>query len=132
MDYEFRCNTLDGSFRADFSMGHEAIGRWLIDELSTDPLEIDNVICQLKAVIEEGGLWQRNGAFFNLQVSQEEALIQENIIMEYIENEELEDNFHAYEQESISICGPEDLLSVLLAWKDFLCRFGSFSKKYSA
>lgn len=36
MDYEFKKNTLDGSYHAVFSMGHEALGRWLIEEIGKD------------------------------------------------------------------------------------------------
>ena len=32
MDYEFRRDPF-GGYRARFSMGHEAIGQWLIDEV---------------------------------------------------------------------------------------------------
>jgi len=35
MDYEFRRDPF-GGYRARFSMGHEAIGQWLIDEVGKD------------------------------------------------------------------------------------------------
>ncbi len=33
MDYEFKKNTLDGSYTCSFSMGHEVLGRWLQEEV---------------------------------------------------------------------------------------------------
>ena len=40
MDYEFRRDPF-GGYRARFSMGHEAIGQWLIDEVGKDEEKLD-------------------------------------------------------------------------------------------
>ena len=124
MDYEFRRNTLDGTVHCEFSMGHEALGRWLVDELGTDANELDEVITALTQVIAHGGEWQRKGNVFHLLINNEEAQIQANAL--YEENDEAlsEDFLHFYDEESVSLCGPEDLLAVLMAWQDFLQRFG--------
>lgn len=124
MDYEFRRNTFDNTFHAQFSMGHEAIGRWLLDELGTSHQIIDDVVLNLKQVIEKGGEWRREGRVFHFQVTQEAALIQANVLSEDIEEEMPEKDFHVYDEESHSLCGPEDLLFALEAWQDFLVRYG--------
>ncbi|WP_283129993.1 YacL family protein [Enterovibrio norvegicus] len=124
MDYEFRRNTLDDSFHAELSMGHEALGRWLVDELGTDHAEIDNVLRNLQDVMQQGGEWNRPGKVFHLQLTQEEALVQANALLEGRDEEMPEQDFHAYEEESVSLCGPEDLMVLLEAWQDFIRRYG--------
>ncbi|MCC4799602.1 hypothetical protein BCT30_23180 [Enterovibrio norvegicus] len=124
MDYEFRRNTLDDSFHAELSMGHEALGRWLVDELGTDHSEIDNVLRNLQDVMQQGGEWNRPGKVFHLQLTQEEALVQANALLEGTDEEMPEQDFHAYEEESVSLCGPEDLMVLLEAWQDFIRRYG--------
>ncbi|PML77574.1 YacL family protein [Enterovibrio norvegicus] len=124
MDYEFRRNTLDDSFHAELSMGHEALGRWLVDELGTDHAEIENVLKNLQDVIQQGGEWNRSGKVFHLQLTQEEALVQANALLEGTDEEMPEQDFHAYEEESVSLCGPEDLMTLLEAWQDFIRRYG--------
>ena len=42
MDYEFRRDPF-GGYRARFSMGHEAIGQWLIDEVGKDEEKLDEL-----------------------------------------------------------------------------------------
>lgn len=124
MDYEFRRNTLDDSFHAELSMGHEALGRWLVDELGTDHDAIDEVLENLNRVMQQGGEWLRPGKVFHLQLTPEEALVQANSVMESGEEEMPDVDLHAYEEESVSLCGPEDLLLVLEAWQDFIRRYG--------
>ena len=48
MDYEFRRDPFSG-YRARFSMGHEAIGQWLIDEVGKDEEKLD----ELFAIIDQ-------------------------------------------------------------------------------
>ncbi|MBV7297886.1 YacL family protein [Enterovibrio paralichthyis] len=124
MDYEFRRNTLDDSFHAELSMGHEALGRWLVDELGTDHAAIDEVVENLNLVMAQGGEWTRAGKVFHLQLTQDEALIQANVLLEGDDEEMPDVDLHTYEEESVSLCGPEDLLLVLEAWQDFIRRYG--------
>ncbi len=124
MDYEFRRNTFDDCFYADFSMGHEAIGRWLIDELGTDLSTILMVREKIAGIISEGGEWIHQGRVFQLQVMQDEAIVKANILFQNFDDEMEQEDLHAYEEESYACCGPEDLLAVVEAWQDFIVRFG--------
>lgn len=124
MDYEFRRNTFDNTFHVEFSMGHEAIGRWLLDEVGTCHQEIDNVLLNIKKIIENGAEWRRDGRVFHFQVTQQEAVIEANVLSEEIDDDMPEKDFHVYDEESHSRCGPEDLLLVLEAWQDFIRRYG--------
>ena len=125
MDYEFRRNTFDDSFYCEFSMGHEAVGRWLLDEIGTDRQELTDVIGNIEQAIENGKEWHRLGHSFQLWLSQDEALIKANFLHEEDEQALLDEGLHSnYDQESIALCGPEDLLAALHAWQDFLAQFG--------
>ncbi len=129
MDYEFRCNTLEGRFHAEFSMGHEAIGRWLLDELGTLDADIAFLLEKVNRVMKEGGEWGRTGKVFHLQINQEEALIKANVLFEETDHLLIESDFHVYDEENHSLCGLEDFLLVIEAWQDFLCRYGRFRSK---
>lgn len=123
VDYEFRCDTFNGSFHAEFSMGHEAMGRWLVDELGTLEQDIEEVLTHLKRVIDHGGEWVRKGTIFQLHVTQEEALIEANVLFEDNDEQMPDIDLHAYEGESMSLCGPEDFLLAIESWQDFLQRY---------
>ncbi len=49
MDYEFKKNTLDGSYRVELSSGHEALGYWLLEEVGSDVAQLDALLLQLGA-----------------------------------------------------------------------------------
>ena len=132
MDYEFRRNTLDGSFHAELSMGHEALGRWLVDEVGTDLEEIAEVLAASARLSSSGGEWQRMGKEFHLTLSREEALVQANSVVarelssdESPQDNEQGDDLRDYDEESVSLCGLEDFNQVLSAWHDFIKRYGA-------
>lgn len=124
MDYDFRRNTFDDTFQAEFSMGHEALGRWLSDEIETDHQAIDEVIEQIELRMAQGGEWQRQGKVFHLSLTSNEALIKANSLFDESEQEMPDHDLHLYAEESISLCGLDDLLNVLHAWQDFIRRYG--------
>ena len=124
MDYEFRRNTFDDSFHCEFSMGHEAVGHWLLDEIGTDKQQVAELIGQVEKVIATGKEWQRKGHSFQLWLTQDEAMIKANYLHETTDTELFDEGLHSdYDQESIALCGPEDLLAVLYAWQAFLAQF---------
>ncbi|RXJ72463.1 hypothetical protein CS022_15470 [Veronia nyctiphanis] len=132
MDYEFRRNTLDGSFHAELSMGHEALGRWLVDEVSTNLEEISEVLSASQHISVSGGEWQRAGKELHLTLSREEALVQTNAVVERELSSEISNDSHEqgddlrdYDEESVSLCGLEDFNQVLNAWQDFIKRYGA-------
>ena len=124
MDYEFRRNTFDDTFYAEFSMGHEALGRWLIDEIGTDEKALNCLIAQTQQIIENRGEVLLTGRAYHLSLTQEEALIQANTVFDDADLETEEQDLHLYEEESVALCGIDDFLDVLLAWRDFIRRYG--------
>lgn len=124
MDYEFRRNSLDGSYHVTFSMGHEAIGRWLLDELTTDSQRIERLLSALEDQKKPGTEeLQWRGKVFTLTANREEVLIQANALLQGGEDIE-EPDLALYEEESISVCGLEDFTEVIEAWRDFIARYG--------
>ncbi|SKC33323.1 hypothetical protein CZ809_02910 [Photobacterium piscicola] len=122
MDYEFKKNTLDGSYHAIFSMGHEVLGHWIIDELGKDVEKIDMVIDQLSALKNSTKEWRLTGDELTLCLQDNEALVQANCLFSE-EDEDFEEDFHFYDEESMSVCGFEDLAQALEAWRAFVIRF---------
>ena len=119
MDYQFKKDLL-GQPIAKFSMGHEAVGRWLSDELSNNQPAIQRLI-DLIAQIENGNLGYRvfNGAELQLTVSLsgvEVTPLEDEI---WGDNSVFQDN-NLYDGESCAECGLSDFKEVLLSWEEFV------------
>ncbi|MGF1692852.1 YacL family protein [Photobacterium kagoshimensis] len=122
MDYEFKKNTLDGSYHAVFSMGHEALGRWLVEEIGKDFTKMDTILAQISALKNSTQEWRLIGDELTLSLQDNEALIQANFLFSD-DDDEYEEDLHLYDEESMSLCGFEDFTLVLDAWRAFVIRF---------
>lgn len=122
MDYEFKKNTLDGTYHAIFSMGHEVLGRWIIEEIGKDTEKLDRIMDQLSAMKNSSQEWRLVGEELTLLLQDNEALVQANCLFSE-EEEDFEEDFHFYDEESLSVCGFEDLEQVLEGWRTFIARF---------
>ncbi|KJG36929.1 hypothetical protein UA32_14400 [Photobacterium angustum] len=122
MDYEFKKNTLDGTYHAIFSMGHEVLGRWIIEEVGKDTEKLELIMDQLSAMKNSSQEWRLVGEELTLLLQDNEALVQANCLFSE-EEEDFEEDFHFYDEESLSICGFEDLEQVLEGWRTFIARF---------
>lgn len=122
MDYDFKKNTLDGSYHAVFSMGHEALGRWLLEEIGKDFDKMDSVMSQLGALKNSTQEWRLIGDELTLTLQDNEAIIQANYLFSE-DDTELEDNMDFYDEEAMAVCGFEDFAQVLTAWRGFVTRF---------
>ncbi|MEC4725191.1 YacL family protein [Shewanella sp. D64] len=120
MEYEFRRNTLTGTVMASFSMDHEALGFWLVEELGecTDKYA---EICQVVAQLQSNQLlhWRMVGKALSLELDSEQARIFANEL-ENGEEFELEYAMSLYDGESEAYCGLEDFQSALDSWHTFL------------
>jgi uncharacterized protein YacL (UPF0231 family) len=119
MDYQFKTD-LYGQPSAKFSMGHEAIARWLSDELSSNQNAVRKLI-DLITEIENGevGFREFNGTEFQLTINL--SGIQVNPLEGSFDQDDflLEDN-NIYEGESFAECGLTDFKEVLTAWLEFI------------
>ncbi|BDR33323.1 UPF0231 protein [Photobacterium damselae subsp. damselae] len=122
MDYDFKKNTLDGSYHAVFSMGHEVLGRWLSEEIEKDCDKIDEIVAQIYQLKNTTAEWRLVGDELTLSLQDNEALVQANYLFSE-DDTELEEDMNFYDEENISVCGFEDLEQVLLAWQAFVKRF---------
>jgi uncharacterized protein YacL (UPF0231 family) len=125
VDYEFSRNSFDDSYRIVFSMGHEAMGRWLLDELGTDLNEVDAWLATFTQLRQEQ---QWRGHTFTLTANPEEVVVMANAMLQ-TPSDEATDTLSAqdlqfYDQESSAACGYEDFLAMLEAYRDFIARYG--------
>ncbi|WP_108649385.1 YacL family protein [Dongshaea marina] len=118
MDYEFRRFSLDGSYRAFFSMGHEALGRWLIEELGDNISQLEALLKKITEIRDSNREWLYSGKQLNLLLSGDEALVQANAIA--ADSEELEQDLDFYDDEQVSVCGLEDFEKMLQSWSQFV------------
>ncbi|WP_296056048.1 YacL family protein [uncultured Amphritea sp.] len=119
MDYDFT-HDIYGAFRAEFSMGHEAIGYWLTYELRSRQA----VIQQLLTIISELRQHQRmdylmEGSEYNLLLNRDEAIVRAHALDSEYEEEQPEDNLVFYDQESTASCGLDDFIEILEGWQQF-------------
>ncbi len=119
MDYEFRRSLFDGGYSARFSMEHQVIGRWVIEELGSDSQLYQQVMTQLEAHQSNAQFWQLKGKELTLLLEEKEVIIQANELFTQQEFD-LEPHFELYDSESIAACGIEDFITMLHSWRAFL------------
>ena len=124
MDYEFRSHAFDGSLQALFSMEHEALGRWLTDELGRDKDKLSNLL-QVISDLQLSRLhqFQLIGADLTVEMDNEQVLIVANVAASD-DDSSLSDSMNIYDAESRCSCGLEDFQQVLLSWQAFLAEQG--------
>lgn len=117
MEYEFRRDVADRVV-AEFSMGHEAVGHWLNEEIKGD-LAILERVEQTAAALKGGERdWQLEGHEYSLWMDGEEVMIRANQLA--FNNDELEEGMSYYDEESLSLCGVEDFLHMLQRYRTFV------------
>jgi uncharacterized protein YacL (UPF0231 family) len=106
MDYEFRRDPF-GGYRARFSMGHEAIGQWLIDEVGKDEDKLDELFAIIDQLSSRTRVEYRLlGGDYSLLLTHEEAEVKANVLN--IEQDEDLDDLAYYDDEQLAMCGLED------------------------
>ena len=119
MDYEFNYDIL-GQPIAQFSMGHEAIGRWFSEELCNNQQRIDELLNIIEQ-IEQHHIIQRRliGLEFELHINKDDVEIFAQTL-DFDVEEELPEDTNLYDDESHSGCGLPDFKQALLSWKKFV------------
>ncbi len=108
-----------------FSMGHEAMGRWLLDELGTELSHVERYLETLHQLDSEQ---QWHGHTFTLTANQDEVVVMANAMLQ-TPSDEAEATLSAqaltfYDQESCAACGYDDFIEMLEAYRDFIVRYG--------
>ncbi|NRA69541.1 MAG: YacL family protein [Gammaproteobacteria bacterium] len=120
MEFEFKTDYLNDSFRAEFSMGHEAVGHWLVAELGTDIADIKALLIKLEQIKAQENTEQLiEGRDFSLTLTPNDVVIKANVLHLEAELPEGED-LSNYDDESFSECGIEDFEAMLDSWMEFI------------
>jgi len=117
MDYEFTLDEYDRPI-AEFSMGFEALGNWLSQEVGNDEQALDdllNIVQQLlQDRISERALYGKES---QLQLNRLEV---KAMPLELDREFVLPEHTHLYDDESYASCGLPDFHQALLSWQQFI------------
>lgn len=119
MDYDFTFDEYDKPI-AEFSMGHEAIGSWLSDELGANQQRIEEII-EILDQLANRRIQQRQieGTEYQLRMNQEDIEVIA-LSLELAVDEELPEDTSLYDEESYAECGLEDFQQALISWQEFI------------
>ena len=120
MEYQFIKNSLTGDYHIRCSMGHEIVGRWLLDEIGTDRQKLAQLfkfINELKlGTVQEANL---EGQEIRVSLTRDDVIVQENVLLHEQEMDE-HSEFDFYDSESTACCGLEDFEELLNSWVEFI------------
>lgn len=119
MDYEFIRDEY-GNLSAQFSMGHEAIGRWFSQELGIDQAAIAELLVKIDR-LEQRRLSQYRieGDEYQLRLNWDQIEVLA-MALEIEVDEELPESTNLYDQELFSECGLQDFKQAVLRWQEFV------------
>ena len=119
MEFEFR-RELGGTPVALMSMGHEAVGRFLHDELQ-QVATIALVQAGL-AQVQSGAQrqYRLEGSEQTLLVEAEEVSVQDHSIHRDAADDEFDPALDLYDAELVAACGMEDFEHLLGSWQAFI------------
>ena len=103
MDYEF-LRDITGVVKVRMSMGHEVVGHWFNEEVKENLALLDEV--------------EQAGHEYTLWMDGEEVMVRANQLE--FAGDEMEEGMNYYDEESLSLCGVEDFLQVVAAYRNFV------------
>jgi uncharacterized protein YacL (UPF0231 family) len=117
MDYELH-RDLYGRHQAKFSMGHEALGLWLSEELGSDQ-QLLNTLLEKIGQLQHHLCWEHHhaGREFTLTMNPEGIEVRATLLDAM--DDEAADDLNHYDQESEASCGLDDFRQLLEAWRDY-------------
>lgn len=120
MEYEFRRNTLTGTLVANFSMDHEIMGLWFVDELGEDAQlyqQLQNTIL----LLQQSAISDKRivGKAISIELDSEQVRVFANVL-EMEDEVELDESMSLYDGESEAFCGLEDFVAALESWQAFI------------
>ncbi len=117
MDYEF-LRDITGVVKVRMSMGHEVVGHWFNEEVKENPALLDEVEQAARTLKGSERSRQRAGHEYTLWMDGEEVMIRANQLE--FAGDEMEEGMNYYDEESLSLCGVEDFLQVVAAYRNFV------------
>ncbi len=120
MEYEFRRNTLTGTFIANFSMDHEIVGIWFTEELGDNEVLYEQLRNNI-TLLQAGSITSQRvvGKGISIELDTEQVRVFANVL-EMDDELELDESMSFYDGESEAFCGLEDFEAALLSWQAFL------------
>lgn len=117
MDYEF-LRDITGVVKVRMSMGHEVVGHWFNEEVKENTALLDEVEQAAHALKGSERSSQRAGHEYTLWMDGEEVMVRANQLE--FAGDEMEEGMNYYDEESLSLCGVEDFLQVVAAYRNFV------------
>ncbi|WJV53276.1 protein YacL [Prodigiosinella aquatilis] len=117
MDYEF-LRDLTGQVIVKMSMGHEAVGHWFNEEVKSQLVLLDEIENAARDIAGSERQWQHIGHEYTLLLDSEEVLIRANQLE--LDGDEIEEGMSYYDEESLSLCGLDDFLDLVVKYRAFV------------
>lgn len=119
MDYTVGRDELGRCF-AEFSMGQEAFGRWLAEELGENPTLLGQVLEAIGHLQDRRILdFRLDGRTFSLELDRDEARVRAHSLEDDTTAVDFE-GLDFYDDELEAGCGLDDFHDVLLAWRELI------------
>ncbi|EXI61474.1 hypothetical protein MHD_04655 [Mannheimia granulomatis] len=121
MEYQFT-HSIHGVV-AKCSMEHEAFARWLNCEITENQKDLDTIFAEIekcRAAFPNHYECVFEGKEYSIYFDYDEVMAKANNLDTAFEEDEIEDGFQFYNQESIAFCGLDDFEKFLTAYKLFM------------
>lgn len=120
MDYELS-RDIYGRHQAQLSMGHEALGLWLTEEVGTDQGLISELLEKVKQ-LKNRECWEHHqpGREFILTMAPDGVEVRAALLDDH--DDEVTEGLSHYDQESECSCGLDDFYRLLEDWRGFTAR----------
>lgn len=116
MDFQFTLYC--GQAIAKCSMEHQGVANWLNTEVLTNPHLVQTALQQIQQIKPQQEI-QLVGKEYSLFINADEIMVRANNL-DFGGDDDLEDDFHYYNEESIAFCGTEDFVHFLQSYLDFI------------
>ncbi|GAL10548.1 hypothetical protein JCM19233_1525 [Vibrio astriarenae] len=120
MDFEFKKNTLLGTYTVYCSMGHEAVAQWVESELGTQIARVDKHL-ELLAQARNNPFNEINvlGQGYNLSVYDNEVTVTAHTVQDD-SSDWHDEELGSFSDETEAVCGLDDFESLLIQWREFV------------
>ncbi|QNS14945.1 YacL family protein [Mannheimia bovis] len=121
MEYQFT-HSIHGIV-AKCSMDHEAFARWLNTEITGNPKELETIFAEIekcRAAFPNHYECVFEGREYSIYFDYDEVMAKANNLDAAFDEEEIEEGFQFYNEESIAFCGLDDFEKFLKAYQHFM------------
>lgn len=116
MEYEFLRDS--GGVTVRMSMGQEALGHWFNEEVKENLALLDQVEQAAQLLKGSERSWHHVGHEYTLWLDSIDVMVRANQLA--FSTDELEEGMNYYDDESVALCGVEDFLQLIRAYRLFI------------